>query len=524
MARQIREQRSRNPGIPTKALQEELEQKLQISVYWMKAFRAKTQASTDNKGDFHTQFSLLRDYCEELKLQNPGTTIKIEVERSCNPEATTRQFKRIYVCIGALKEGWKECMRDLIGLDGAFMRGPYPGQVLTAVGVDSNNGIYPVAFAVVEAETRDSWTWFLECLGLDLELESHYNFTFISDRQKGLIQAIGNVFPSAEHRYCVKHIHENMKHHWRGKLYKDIFWRCATATTVPGFKATMAQMKRLNVDAYNWLRKIDPQHWSRSHFSGRCKSDMLLNNLCECLNGQIVLAREKPIIGCLDFIRGYLMKRIVLIQKVIDKSKGPLTPAAMDLMKVIEKEANECKVTWNGGVKYQVNAPWSDQHIVDTDQMSCTCRKWELSGLPCKHAYAVNWDMNKFGRKVGKIESWAHRCYWLDTWMEAYSFKVNPVTGTTTWPKSTCPIGLTPPIHHTPVGRPKKKRKRGLYEDEPLSKEGKLSRKIHFGRCTQCGNKGHNARTCKGQPGVTNAGVNNNNQQARSEAGVNLCY
>nr|XP_043623641.1 circumsporozoite protein-like [Erigeron canadensis] len=65
-----------------------------------------------------------------------------------------------------------------------------------------------------------------------------------------------------------------------------------------------------------------------------------------------------------------------------------------------------------------------------------------------------------------------------------------------------------------------------LYEDEPLSKEGKLSRKIHFSRCTHCGNKGHNSRTCKGQPGQTSQGVNNNSQPARnqssgSEAGGN---
>jgi hypothetical protein len=297
IAKQIREQINRNPDIPTRALQEELEQKLQISVSRMKAFRAKQQAKTDNRGDYQSQYSMLRDYCEELMKQNPGTTIKIDVEHPPNPNATIRQFKRIYICLGALKAGFKECRRELIGLDGAFMKGPFPGQVLTAVGVDSNNGIYPVAYAVVEAETKDSWTWFLQCLGPDLDLESNSNFTFITDRQKvftfyafvnnsmsfiiefsntkvalfqGLIQAICNVFPSAEHRYCLKHIHENMKLHWRGRYYKDILWRCASATTVPQFEASMEQMKRLNVEAYKWLSKIPPKHWTRSHFSGMC--------------------------------------------------------------------------------------------------------------------------------------------------------------------------------------------------------------------------------------------------------------
>ncbi|GKF33359.1 mutator type transposase, partial [Tanacetum coccineum] len=71
-----------------------------------------------------------------------------------------------------------------MGLDGCFLSGPYPGQILTAVGVDPNNGIYPLAYAVVESETKESWLWFLDCLGDDLELFRNSNFTFISDRQK----------------------------------------------------------------------------------------------------------------------------------------------------------------------------------------------------------------------------------------------------------------------------------------------------------------------------------------------------
>ncbi|KAL6535664.1 hypothetical protein OROMI_027038 [Orobanche minor] len=37
-------------------------------------------------------------------------------------------FRRIYVCLGALKKGFKAIGRRLLGLDGAFMSGPFPGQ------------------------------------------------------------------------------------------------------------------------------------------------------------------------------------------------------------------------------------------------------------------------------------------------------------------------------------------------------------------------------------------------------------
>lgn len=136
------------------------------------------------KGDAQNQYAVLRDYVIELQRCNPDTTVKIDVYREEDPEINTRIFRRIYICLGALKKGFKASGRELLGLDGAFMRGQYQGQLITAVGVDANNGIYPVAYGIVESESIHSWAWFLNCLGDDLDLYSNSNFTFITDRQK----------------------------------------------------------------------------------------------------------------------------------------------------------------------------------------------------------------------------------------------------------------------------------------------------------------------------------------------------
>ncbi|GJV43621.1 FAR1-related sequence 10 [Tanacetum coccineum] len=146
-----------------------------------------------------------------------------------------------YVCLGALKKGFREGGRELLGLDGAFMRGQYPGQMLTAVGVDANNGIYPVAYGIVESENQYSWTWFLKCLGDDFDLYSNSNFTFITDRQKGLLPALEKLFPHAEHRYCVRHIYENMNLTWKGSEYKEMLWKCASSTTTVMFEKNMQE-------------------------------------------------------------------------------------------------------------------------------------------------------------------------------------------------------------------------------------------------------------------------------------------
>ncbi|GKD27220.1 mutator type transposase, partial [Tanacetum coccineum] len=146
---------------------------------------------------------------------------------------------------------------------------PWPCQILTAVKVDANNGIYPVAYAIVEAESKASWCWFLNLLGEDFGIEANFNYTFIFDRKKGLIQAIASVFPCAEHRYCVRYIHENIKSQFKGGVYKEMLWNAAKATSEGEFKKKMGELKSFNFDAYDWLMKIPLEQWSRAYFSGR---------------------------------------------------------------------------------------------------------------------------------------------------------------------------------------------------------------------------------------------------------------
>ncbi|CAI9260848.1 unnamed protein product [Lactuca saligna] len=184
LATTILQQVEGNPTIPVKALRVELQKIYEVGMSIMKVFRAKQLAQKHVYGDYEKQYSLLRDYVLELQQCNPGTTVKIDVYSKPNADLETRMFKRIYVCLVTLKLGFKAGLRDFLGFDGAFMKGPYPGQVLTVVGLDSNNGIYPLAYAIVESENKSSWSWFLECLGEDLELSTNSNFTFIYDRQK----------------------------------------------------------------------------------------------------------------------------------------------------------------------------------------------------------------------------------------------------------------------------------------------------------------------------------------------------
>ncbi|GJZ02648.1 mutator type transposase [Tanacetum coccineum] len=102
----------------------------------------------------------------------------------------------------------------------------------------------------------------------DFDLYSNSNFTFITDRQKGLLPALEKLFPHAEHRYCVRHIYENMNLTWKGSEYKEMLWKCASSTTTVMFEKNMQELKDFNKKAYEWLKQIPAEHWSRAYFSG----------------------------------------------------------------------------------------------------------------------------------------------------------------------------------------------------------------------------------------------------------------
>lgn len=120
------------------------------------AQRAKLRASEVLEGTYKKQYAQLGDYCEELYKTNPGSTVVLSVDR---PHLELQPyFERFYVCLDACKRGFLNAYRPFIGVDGCHLKGEFTGQLLTAVGKDGNNGIYPIAFAVVEAETKESWT------------------------------------------------------------------------------------------------------------------------------------------------------------------------------------------------------------------------------------------------------------------------------------------------------------------------------------------------------------------------------
>jgi len=118
-------------------------------------------------------------------------------------------------------------------VDGCFFKGACNGELICAIGRDANNQIYPVAWAVVEKETENSWSWFFGLLQKDLNIPiGGKGWVIISDQQKGLLNAVVEYFPECEHRMCTRHIYTNWRKTYRKTDYQKPFWMCAKASNL----------------------------------------------------------------------------------------------------------------------------------------------------------------------------------------------------------------------------------------------------------------------------------------------------
>lgn len=125
----------------------------------------------------------LYEYRLELMRTHPRSTVLFRCDQG--------KFECMYVCLAPLREGFLAGCRQIISLDGCFLKGLYGGQLLSAVGIDANDCIYPFAWAIVGKENKDNWKWFLELLAEDVGITNSFHWAFMTDRQKVQLQYLG---------------------------------------------------------------------------------------------------------------------------------------------------------------------------------------------------------------------------------------------------------------------------------------------------------------------------------------------
>lgn len=159
-------------------------------------------------------------------------------------------------------------------------------------------------------------------------------------------------------------------------------------------------------------------------------------------------------------------------------------PNIVQQVKVLTKDSRFYLAYPSGRGTYEVHDGKARLPLSLNDR-TCACGRWQISGIPCKHAIKAILSEGK--DPLNFVSDW----FKVSTYKQAYSGNISPVPDEDQWPHMEGVPTLVAPEMKRSVGRPSRNRKR----EEGEQRKGKRSNTV---QCSKCKAYGHNQVTCKG--------------------------
>ncbi|KAL0733434.1 hypothetical protein Bca4012_009644 [Brassica carinata] len=445
--------------------------------YW-KAWKAKEAAIDQGAGNADKSYLTLPSYLEALANENPGTLVGLETVPG--PDGGHR-FKYLFLAFGASILGYTY-MRKVVIIDGTHLKGKYAGCLLTASAQDGNFQVFPIAFGVVDSENDAAWNWFFK--KLQDVIPDAEDLVFVSDRHNSIYSGIRRVYPMSQHCACLMHLLCNVQTIYKKKHLQYLITHAARAFRLEDFYTHFNEIKQIDIACADYLIRIGFEHCARAHFKG-AGYNIMTSNLAESLNPALAEAREFPIVGLIEYIRSMVMRWFSTRRGSAMTNVGRLTP------RVTAMVARNFTVSTGYDVRHIIHSEYEVRddrgmfNRVDLAGKTCSCKEYDLIGIPCTHAVAaaVNNIMN--------VDSLAATEYSNAHWLLTYTGSVNPVRiPVIVDVLAGAAMKILPPATRRPSGRPCKTRIPSAGE---FWRAGVQKRKRVCGRC---GGPDHNRATC----------------------------
>ncbi|WVZ03997.1 hypothetical protein V8G54_024803 [Vigna mungo] len=260
----IREMIESDPSTPIATIIASIKTSMGYTTTYRKAWLAKRHAIEHVYGNWEESFNKLSCLLQAMQTFLPGF------------EALQKQqyFKRLFWTFRPWFDGFPYC-KPLVQVDGTFLYGRYKGTLLVVVAQDGRNNIFPIAFAIVEDETADSWFFFLK--NLRRHVTPQQNLCLISDRHNSISAAFNRLASGwtkgkCVHVYCIRHIAQNFTRRFRDtSLKKDLINMAAT-----------------------WIDQIPRQQFTLAYDEGK-RWGHLTTNLAEAINSVLKKTINLPI-------------------------------------------------------------------------------------------------------------------------------------------------------------------------------------------------------------------------------------
>ncbi|CAH9087566.1 unnamed protein product [Cuscuta europaea] len=446
-----------DPDYSIKLIMSDIYEKFNIRVSYKKAWNGRLIALERKFGNWEASYNELPMLLESIQFSNPGTVVHLQSQQAGTPD--TSEFRRMFWSFKASIDGFRFCL-PVVSVDGTHLYGKYKGVLLVVVAMNANREIFPLAYAVVESENADSWSWFFARVMRDV-VGNHRSVCIISDRHAGIESAFRALrelrSPQVSKRYCLRHIRSNFMTKFRNAELKKLCWQAGSTPTEQEFHDCMQQIRDINESAFLYLNEIPVEMWALSYDDGK-RYGILTTNLSESFNNVLKGCRTLPITA---LVKATFDKVVQLFADrrnagIMWHQAGFLYPQNIwkDVLERSQRRYHTTIVPHNRttGI-YSVAIGSHDPVTIDLTRQECGCEYWKQNGMPCVHAYAVC----RFLKIT--VDSLIPAVYSLNAYIRTYTSDIMPINNYLNFMAETSHTLLPPPNNRSArAGRPQRTR------------------------------------------------------------------
>lgn len=231
-----------------------------------------------DKKEKDTHFQRMESFCDLVEKDGGKTDLTKLADDS---------FEAIFIAPGACIKAFQFC-RPVVAFDATFIVSRYLGCLLLATCLDANQNILILAFGIVEKESIENCSWFVE--NFEKAYGSSEEMIFISDKEKGIIEALKKVYPGKTHCRCARHFAQNLKKRSPSQQVEMLFYQCVRAHDKTHFDEYMEKIKELSPIAFEYLNEEPHENWSTYAIQNN-RYGIHTSNMAETMNKVMLSVR-----------------------------------------------------------------------------------------------------------------------------------------------------------------------------------------------------------------------------------------
>ncbi|KAL6223293.1 hypothetical protein ACLB2K_006680 [Fragaria x ananassa] len=154
------------------------------------------------------------------------------------------------------------------------------------------------------------------------------------------------------------------------------------------------------------------------------------------------------------------MKRIDVRKEKMSKVVDTICLKPREILEKNKVRAStNCIPNATGSTKIEVESIRGSKYVVDLQKRTGSCKRWNLIGIPCKHAVSAIHLLRE------KPEDYIDACYLKNTYLATYFHTIQPINGMDLW-MSYDEVAILPPQYTRQPRRPKTKRNKDAAKKE----------------------------------------------------------